>query len=69
MHLTRFFHLKRESERFALVIAVVLLGTTAADRLGLSVPMALLCGGTDLCVLSRGGISSRAFPALPVLCW
>lgn len=45
MHLTRFARLKRESERFALVIAVVLLGTTLADRLGLSVPMALLCGG------------------------
>lgn len=53
MHLTRFFHLKRESERFALVIAVVLLGTTAADRLGLSVPMALLCGGMILRSLSQ----------------
>jgi len=48
MHLTRFARLKRESERFALVIAVVLLGTTLADKLGLSVPMALLCGGMML---------------------
>ncbi len=53
MHLARFSHLKRESERFALVIAVVMLGTTAADWLGLSVPMALLCGGMILRSLSQ----------------
>lgn len=53
MHLARFSHLKRESERFTLVIAVVLLGTTVADRLGLSVPMALLCGGMILRSLSQ----------------
>jgi Kef-type K+ transport system membrane component KefB len=53
MHLARFSHLKRESERFTLVIAVVLLGTTLADRLGLSVPMALLCGGMILRSLSQ----------------
>jgi Kef-type K+ transport system membrane component KefB len=53
MHLARFAQLKRESERFTLVLAVVLLGTTLADRLGLSVPMALLCGGMLLRSLSR----------------
>ena len=53
MHLARFSQLKRESERFTLVIAVVLLGTTLADRLGLSVPMALLCGGMILRSLSQ----------------
>jgi len=53
MHLARFSQLKRESERFALVLAVVLLGTTIADRLGLSVPMVLLCGGMILRTLSR----------------
>lgn len=53
MHLARFSHLKRESERFTLVLAVVLLGTTLADRLGLSVPMALLCGGMILRSLSQ----------------
>lgn len=53
MHLARFAQLTRESERFALVIAVVLLGTTLADRLGLSVPMALLCGGMLLRSLSQ----------------
>lgn len=53
MHKARFSRLKRESERFTLVIAVVLLGTTAADRLGLSAPMALLCGGMILHTLSR----------------
>jgi signal transduction histidine kinase len=53
MHLARFAQLTRESERFTLVIAVVLLGTTLADRLGLSVPMALLCGGMLLRSLSQ----------------
>lgn len=53
MHLARFVQLRRESERFTLVIAVILLGTTLADRLGLSVPMALLCGGMLLRSLSR----------------
>lgn len=53
MHLARFSQLKRESERFTLVLAVVLLGTTLADRLGLSVPMALLCGGMILRSLSQ----------------
>lgn len=53
MHLARFVQLRRESERFTLVIAVILLGTTLADRLGLSVPMALLCGGMLLRSLSQ----------------
>lgn len=53
MHLTRLSLLKRESERFTLVIAVVLLGATLADRLGLSVPMSLLCGGMILRSLSQ----------------
>jgi Kef-type K+ transport system membrane component KefB len=53
MHLARFSHLKRESERFTLVIAVVLLGTTIAERLGLSVPLTLLCGGMILRSLSQ----------------
>lgn len=53
MHLARFSQLKRESERFTLVIAVVLLGTTVAERLGLSVPMVLLCGGIILRSLSQ----------------
>lgn len=53
MHLARFSKLRRESERFTLVIAVVLLGTTVADRLGLSVPMSLLCGGMILRSLSQ----------------
>jgi Kef-type K+ transport system membrane component KefB len=41
-------HLRRESERFSLVIALVLLSTAIGDRLGLSVPMILLCGGMIL---------------------
>lgn len=53
MHLARFSRLRRESERFTLLIAVVLLGTMAADRFGLSVPMALLCGGMILRSLSQ----------------
>lgn len=53
MHLASFSHLKRESERFALVIAVVLLGTTLAERLGLSVPLTLLGGGMILRSLSQ----------------
>lgn len=48
MHLASFSRLRRESERFTLVIAVVLLGTTVADALELSVPLALLCGGMML---------------------
>lgn len=37
--------LKRESERFAAVIAVLLVAISAADGLGLSVPMVLLISG------------------------
>lgn len=40
--------LRRDSERFAVVLAVLLLSATAADRFGLSVPMVLLCGGMIL---------------------
>jgi Kef-type K+ transport system membrane component KefB len=53
MHLASFSRLRRENERFTLVIAVVLLGTTVADALELSVPLALLCGGMMLRVRSR----------------
>lgn len=45
MRIAQGFHLRRDSERFTLVIAVVLLGTTLADSFGLSVPMVMLCGG------------------------
>lgn len=37
--------LRRESERFSLVVSVLLLATAIGDRLGLSVPMILLLGG------------------------
>ncbi len=40
--------LRRDSERFTLVIVVVLMATTVADRLGLSVPMVMLCAGMFL---------------------
>lgn len=45
MRFTRIGGLRRESERFTLVMAVLLLTSTVADRLGLSVPMVLLCAG------------------------
>lgn len=40
--------LRRDSERFAALLAVLLITSTVADRLGLSVPMILLCGGMIL---------------------
>ena len=40
--------LQRESERFSAVLAVLLITSTVADGLGLSVPMVLLCGGMIL---------------------
>jgi Kef-type K+ transport system membrane component KefB len=53
IHLARLTRIQRESERFTLVIAVVLLASTAADELGLSVPMALLVGGMILRAQSK----------------
>ena len=53
IHLASFSLLRRESERFTLVLALVLLGATLADQLGLSVPMALLCGGMILRAMSQ----------------
>lgn len=53
IHRARFSQLTRESERFTLIIAIVLLATTIADHFGLSVPMALLCGGILLRTLSQ----------------
>ncbi len=53
IHRARFSKIRRESERFILIIAIVLLATTAAEYLGLSVPMALLCGGMLLRTVSR----------------
>lgn len=37
--------LRRESERFSVVLAILLITSTVADRLGMSVPMVLLVGG------------------------
>lgn len=45
MHLAQSAGLRRESERFAIVIAILLLASNAADLLGLSVPMVLLVAG------------------------
>lgn len=53
MKVTRSSGLRRESERFTLVIAVLLLTSTVADRLGLSVPMVLLCAGMFLRIRSE----------------
>ncbi|HRE18034.1 MAG TPA: cation:proton antiporter [Rhodocyclaceae bacterium] len=53
IHRIRFSRIQRESERFTLVIAIVLLATTVADHFGLSVPMALLCGGILLRTVSQ----------------
>jgi Kef-type K+ transport system membrane component KefB len=53
MHRARLARIRRESERFTLIVAVVLLGTTVADHLGLSVPMSLLCGGILLRTISQ----------------
>jgi Kef-type K+ transport system membrane component KefB len=46
--LTQRLRLQRDSERFTLIVALALLATTAADGLGLSVPMTMLCGGMVL---------------------
>lgn len=48
IRLTQNLALHRDSERFTLVIALLLIGTTLADSFGLSVPMAMLCGGMML---------------------
>jgi len=53
MEWTQAFGLRRESERFSLVIAVLLLASSAGDRLGLSVPMVLLCAGMVMRVQSK----------------
>lgn len=45
MHLGQSARLPRESERFAIVIAILLLASNVADGLGLSVPMVLLVAG------------------------
>lgn len=45
--------LRRESERFSLIIAILLLASSAGDRLGLSVPMVLLCAGMLLRAQSK----------------
>lgn len=44
--------LKRDSERFTLIAALALLATSAADGLGLSASMTMLCGGMALRSLS-----------------
>ena len=47
-HLAYSAGLRRESERFSALLAILLITSTLADRLGLSVPMVLLCGGMIL---------------------
>lgn len=53
IHRTRFSRINRESERFTLIVAVVLLATTVAENFALSVPMAMLCGGMLLRTVSQ----------------
>jgi Kef-type K+ transport system membrane component KefB len=53
IHRARFAAIRRESERFTLVIAIVLLATAVAEYFGLSVSMALLCGGMMLRTVSQ----------------
>jgi Kef-type K+ transport system membrane component KefB len=48
IRVTQELALRRDSERFTLVIALLLIGTTVAEILRLSVPMAMLCGGMIL---------------------
>lgn len=45
--------LRRESERFALVVSILLLATAVSDRLNLSVPMVLLLSGMLLRITSE----------------
>lgn len=53
MHFASSAGLRRESERFAVVIGVLLLGSNFADHMGLSVPMVLLVAGMLLRSRSR----------------